>query len=64
VKTAAVISGTLRLSVHAYQGIYAVIGVLPIAIVFTIFYVKTRRVWPVIVAHIVIDAISLSRLVH
>jgi membrane protease YdiL (CAAX protease family) len=63
-KAAAVISGALRLSVHSYQGIYAFIGVLPIAIVFTIYYAKTRRVWPVIVAHIIIDAISLGRLVH
>lgn len=63
-KTAAVISGTLRLSVHAYQGVYALIGVLPITIVFTLYYVETRRVWPVIVAHIVIDAISFSRLIR
>jgi len=63
-KTAAIISGALRLSVHSYQGIYAFIGVLPITIVFTLWYAETRRVWPVIVAHIIIDAISFSRLVH
>jgi len=64
VRAAAVISAALRLSVHAYQGIYALLGVLPVAIVFTWYYAKTRRVWPVIVAHVFADALAFGYFVR
>lgn len=62
-RTSACISISLRLAVHAYQGIVALVGVLPLAIVFTLYYSRTKRIWPVIVAHMLFDAIALLTVV-
>ena len=59
---ACVISVALRTLVHAYQGAMAVVGILPLGIVMTLYYAGTRRLWPVIVAHAILDAIALARL--
>ena len=48
---AAIISAGLRLMIHAYQGPLALITIVPFAILFTLYYVRTRRLWPVIFAH-------------
>ena len=60
IKTAAAGSVLLRVLAHAYQGQLALISILPVAVIMTFYFVKTGRVWPVIVAHIVQDAIALS----
>lgn len=57
-RRACIASVVLRTSVHAYEGPLAVLGVLPIGIVFTFYFAKTRRVWPVIVAHALQDAFA------
>lgn len=63
-RVAIVASILLRMSVHLYQGQVAFIGILPIAVVFTIFYVRTNRLWPVIVAHMLFDTIALMTVVR
>ncbi len=64
-RVAALVSVVLRFAVHTYQGPLAVIGILPIAVVLTWYYVATRRLWPVVVAHVCLDAIPLvARLRH
>jgi membrane protease YdiL (CAAX protease family) len=50
----------LRVAVHAYQGSLAFMSILPIALVFTWYFVRTGRLWPVIVAHMMADALSLA----
>jgi len=45
------VSVALRLLAHGYQGPLALVTVLPVGIMFTLYYVHTRRLWPVIVAH-------------
>jgi len=57
---ACVVSIALRVLVHAYQGPMALIGIAPLAIVFTMYYALTGRLWPVIVAHILQDVIGLA----
>ena len=57
-RRACIISVLLRTSVHVYEGPLAVVGVLPIGIVFTLYFARTRRVWPVIVAHALQDAFA------
>ena len=57
-RRACIVSVLLRTSVHVYEGPLAVVGVLPIGIVFTIYFARTRRVWPVIVAHALQDAFA------
>ena len=59
---ASAVSVILRVSVHLYQGKLAFISVLPIAIVLTLYFVRTGRLWPTVVAHVIIDALGLSRL--
>jgi membrane protease YdiL (CAAX protease family) len=50
----------LRVAVHAYQGTLAFATILPIAIVFTWYFIRTGRLWPVIVAHVLADALALT----
>lgn len=62
-RTAVVASVALRLSVHLYQGRMAFISILPLAVVFTLYFVKTKRLWPVIVAHLLFDTLALMSVV-
>ena len=56
------LSVILRVAVHLYQGKLAFISVLPIGIVLTLYFVRSGRLWPTVVAHVIIDALGLSRL--
>jgi membrane protease YdiL (CAAX protease family) len=58
-RAACVLSVSLRVAVHLYQGPMAIVGVLPAAVVFTLYFARTGRVWPVIVAHAIADGIGL-----
>ena len=62
VAAASAVSIILRVSVHLYQGNLAFVSVLPIAIVLTWYYVRTGRLWPTVVAHVIVDALGLARL--
>ena len=53
---------TLRVVLHLYQGVLAFVGILPVAILFSVYYLRTGRMWPVIAAHAMVDALSLSLL--
>jgi membrane protease YdiL (CAAX protease family) len=55
---AAVVSIGLRTMVHAYQGPLALVAILPIGVVLTRYYLRTRRLGPVIVAHIIQDVLA------
>jgi uncharacterized protein len=57
---AVIASVALRTTVHAYQGVVALIAIVPLGIVFTVYYARSRRLWPVIVAHVLFDAIALA----
>ena len=61
IRRAALLSVGLRLLVHVYQGPWAVLSILPLAVVFTWYYGRTRRLWPVIVAHVLFDAFGLAQ---
>jgi CAAX protease family protein len=63
-RTAVLASLALRMSVHLYQGRLAFISVLPLAVVFTLYFVRTRRLWPVIVAHMFFDTLGLLSVVR
>ena len=56
------ISAALRVLAHVYQGPLALVTVLPVAVLFTLYYARTRRLWPVIVAHAFQDTLALSLL--
>lgn len=59
---ACVVSLALRVAVHAYQGAMAIVGILPASAVLTWYYARTRRLWPVVVAHVIMDALGLATL--
>jgi membrane protease YdiL (CAAX protease family) len=60
---ACALSVAFRTAIHAYQGTLALVGVLPIGLVFTAYFALSRRVWPVIVAHALQDALVLGSVV-
>ncbi len=57
---ACAVSIALRTSIHLYQGAMAFVGILPMAVVFTLYFARTRRLWPLVVAHVVVDAVGLA----
>jgi membrane protease YdiL (CAAX protease family) len=56
--TAVSVSMVIRLLCHLYQGPLAV-GIVPVGLVFTWYYVRTHRLWPVVIAHAVFDFVGL-----
>lgn len=57
--TAINISIVLRLLCHLYQGTLGIICILPVGLIFTYWYARRGRLWPIVVAHSVIDLIGL-----
>lgn len=51
-------SSVLRGSYHLYQGISAGFGNIVMGLVYGIFYARTRRVWPLVIGHFLIDAVA------
>ena len=58
------ISVAIRLSYHLYQGGIGVLGIIPVGLIFAWWYARTRRIWPVFVAHALFDATSLLQFVR
>lgn len=55
---AIVVSSLLRGVYHLYQGFGAGLGNLAMGLVFGYVYLRTGRLWPLIVAHALIDAVA------
>lgn len=51
-------SSILRGSYHLYQGISAGLGNIIMGVVFSYYFYKTGRVWPLVIAHFLIDAVA------
>lgn len=51
-------SSVLRGSYHLYQGYSAGLGNIVMGLVFVWFFSRTRRVWPLVIAHGVIDTVA------
>lgn len=56
--TAVVATSVLRGLYHLYQGFGAGLGNLAMGVVFGYVYLRTGRLWPLIVAHALIDAVA------
>ncbi len=61
---AAVVSLALRTLAHLWKGPVGALTIIPTGVIFTIVYLKTRRLWPIIIAHMAMDAVSLLALSH
>jgi membrane protease YdiL (CAAX protease family) len=53
------ISAGIRLAYHLYQGPLAVITIGPLGLIFAWYYATRGRLWPLIIAHIVADAVPM-----
>jgi membrane protease YdiL (CAAX protease family) len=58
------VSVAIRLLYHVYQGAIAAIGVVPFGLIMALWYRRTGRLWPVIVAHGLTDFPALLRFMH
>jgi len=58
VTTAVNASVAIRLLYHLYQGAPA-IAIVPIGLIFAFFYIRSRQLWPIVVAHGINDFASL-----
>ena len=56
--TAVAASATLRGSYHLYQGFGAFVGNAVMGVVFGLFFLRTRRILPLVVAHTLLDVVS------
>jgi membrane protease YdiL (CAAX protease family) len=55
---AALASAALRGSYHLYQGFGGFVGNLAMGLVFGRFWQRTHRLWPLVIAHAVIDTVA------
>jgi len=53
----------IRMSFHLYQGPGAFLSFAVFGLIFTFFYIRTGRLWPLIVAHALLSVIQLTDLV-
>lgn len=53
------VSAALRLFYHLYQGPVGVVGLVPIGLTFAIWFARTGRLWPLILAHAMLDLLGL-----
>ena len=54
----------LRMSYHTYQGWIGLVSVLVIGIVFSLYYLKYAKLWPIIIAHGLINLSSIYAYAH
>lgn len=59
VTTAINVSAAIRVFCHFYQGAVGVIAITPMALLFAYWYAHNRRLWPLIVAHAIVDLTGL-----
>lgn len=51
-----------RMAVHIYQGPLPVVGMAAVGGVLSVYYYRTGRLWPVVVAHGLLDFLALTRM--
>lgn len=53
-------SVAIQVSYHLYQGLPAALSHVPMFLIFSIYYQRTNRIFPVAMAHVVMDLLILS----
>ena len=51
-----------RMAVHIYQGPLPVVGFAAVGGAWGVYYYRTRRIWPVVLAHGLLDFVALTRM--
>jgi membrane protease YdiL (CAAX protease family) len=57
--TAINVSTAIRVMYHLYQGPFAFLSIVPMGLLFGYWYSRTRQLWPLIVAHVLLDIVGL-----
>ncbi len=58
--TAVNVSTGIRLLYHLYQGPVGILSIVPMGLIFGYLFARTRQLWPLILAHILMDIVGLS----
>jgi membrane protease YdiL (CAAX protease family) len=58
--TAVNVSTGVRLLYHLYQGPIGILTIVPLGILYGWVYVRTKQLWPLVVAHVAIDVVGLA----
>jgi membrane protease YdiL (CAAX protease family) len=53
-------SVVVRLLYHLYQGPIGIMTAVPMGLLYGYVYSRTRQLWPLVVAHMLMDLIPLS----
>jgi membrane protease YdiL (CAAX protease family) len=56
------VSTVVRLLYHLYQGPIGVVTIVPMGLLYGFVYARTRQLWPLMFAHVLIDIIGLSHI--
>ncbi len=56
---AIVLSVAIQTSYHLYQGVFSALLLAPMFLVYSMYYLQTKRIMPVILAHMYFDLIAL-----
>jgi membrane protease YdiL (CAAX protease family) len=56
------LSVLIQMSYHVYQGLVRCIALTAVFLLFSIYFSRTRRIVPVVIAHFWSDALALMRL--
>jgi membrane protease YdiL (CAAX protease family) len=51
----------LQTGYHLYQGIPSCVSLAAIFLIFALYYHRTRRLWPVVIAHLIMDALAMAQ---
>jgi uncharacterized protein len=54
------VSVVVRLLYHLYQGPIGIMTVVPMGLLFGYVYTRTRQLWPLMVAHVILDVVGLA----
>jgi membrane protease YdiL (CAAX protease family) len=57
--TAINVSTALRVLYHLYQGPLAFLTIAPMGLLFGYVYARTRQLWPLVLAHVMLDIVGL-----
>lgn len=58
---AVIVSVGVQLSYHFYQGPVNVLWLAPVFVVFSIYFARTKRIFPIILVHLVMDLVPVLR---
>jgi len=62
--TAINVSTVVRVLYHLYQGPLGVLIIVPMGLLYGYVYERNRQLWPLMFAHVLIDLIGLSQIIH